>query len=202
MEKNSIFHRLLSSPYFYSFSQKVMSATSFRKKIVTNFIKKKNPYVLDIGCGPAEILDYFDNINYYGFDTNKNYIEHAKKKYRSNCNFFCKKFNAKNIKNKIKFDYVLLLGLLHHLNNKQSNILLSEIKKVLKKKGTLLALDNVYITNQNFIAKKLMDLDRGNHVRTKGEYLTILKKNFKVVNSKVYHQRLIPYTWFVTKSSI
>jgi len=47
-----------------------------------------------------------------------------------------------------------------------------------------------------------MDLDRGNKVRTKGEYLTILKKNFKVVNSKVYHQRLIPYTWFVTKSSI
>jgi SAM-dependent methyltransferase len=202
MEKNNIFYRLLSSPYFYSLSQKVMSATSFRKKIVTNFIKKKNSYVLDIGCGPAEILENFDNIFYYGFDTNKYYIEHAKQKYNFKSNFFCHKFNAKKIKNKIKFDYVLLLGLLHHLNDKESDVLLAEIKKVLKKKGMLLTLDNVYTRNQNFVAKKLIDFDRGNHVRTKKEYLSILKKNFKVVNSNIYHQKFIPYTWFVTRSLV
>ena len=97
---------------------------------------------------------------------------------------------------------MLLLGLLHHLNDKESDVLLAEIKKVLKKKGMLLTLDNVYTRNQNFVAKKLIDFDRGNHVRTKKEYLSILKKNFKVVNSNIYHQKFIPYTWFVTRSLV
>lgn len=136
--------------------------------------------------------------NYYGFDTNRNYINYAKKNYKKNCHFFCENFNAKKIK-KIKFDYVILLGLLHHLNSQEINKLLKEIKKVLKKKGNLLTIDNIYIKNQNFIAKKLIDLDRGMFVRTKKEYLEILKKHFKNISSKIYIQKFIPYTWFVTK---
>jgi SAM-dependent methyltransferase len=202
MEKNSIFYRLLGSHYFYSFSQKLMSATHFRKIIVTDFIKKKPSNILDIGCGPAEILKDIKNVYYYGFDVNKNYIEHAKKKYKYNAKFFCKNFSAKSINKKIKFDYVLLLGLLHHLNDKELILLLKEIKKVLKKNGSLLTLDNVYVNNQNFIAKKLIDLDRGENVRTKKEYLDLLKKHFKNVKSKIYHQTFIPYTWFVTKCFI
>lgn len=200
MEKNKLFYKLLNYPLVYSLSQKIMSATSFRKKIIKNIIKKKNPYILDIGCGPAEILEFLDNVNYFGFDVNKNHINFAKEKYRNKGKFKCTKFTAKKINKKIKFDYVFLLGLLHHLNDKQSYFLLSEIKKVLKKKGILITLDNVYVKNQNIIAKKLIDLDKGENVRTKSQYLQILSKNFKKIKSKVYLQKFIPYTWFVTKS--
>ena len=47
-----------------------MSGTSFRKKIVKKYITKHNVKVLDIGCGPAEILDTLPEIKYYGFDIN------------------------------------------------------------------------------------------------------------------------------------
>ena len=50
--------------------QRVMSATSFREKIVKKYITKLNVKVLDIGCGPAEILSTLPNIQYYGFDIN------------------------------------------------------------------------------------------------------------------------------------
>lgn len=202
MKKASLFNKILATPFFYSISQKLMSATAFRKKIVVNFVKKKPSNILDIGCGPAEILENLKGISYYGFDINKNYIKSAKKNYLSNCSFFCQKFSANKIKKNIRFDYVLLLGLLHHLQDEEINLLLIEIKKVLKKKGKLLTLDNVYIDNQNFIAKKLINLDRGQHVRTKNEYIKLLKKNFKNVNTKIHHQNFIPYTWFVTKCSI
>ena len=199
MKKNNLLHNLLGSYYFYNISQKIMSASSFRRKIINKIIKKKtNLNILDIGCGPAEILKSLNYSNYYGFDTNRNYINYAKKNYKKNCHFFCENFNAKKIK-KIKFDYVILLGLLHHLNSQEINKLLKEIKKVLKKKGNLLTIDNIYIKNQNFIAKKLIDLDRGMFVRTKNEYLEILKKHFKNISSKIYIQKFIPYTWFVTK---
>ena len=98
MQRNNFLYNLLSHHFIYSTLQKVMSATTFRKKILNNFIKKKNSCVLDIGCGPAEILQDFKNLNYYGFDVNSNYINHAKKKYKGN--FFCKKFEIKHIKKK------------------------------------------------------------------------------------------------------
>ena len=52
-----------------------MSGTSFRKKIITKNIKKKNLNILDIGCGPAEIINYIPRCKYYGFDIDKRSIQ-------------------------------------------------------------------------------------------------------------------------------
>ena len=178
--------------------QRVMSATSFRKKIVKKYITKPNVKVLDIGCGPAEILSTLPNIQYYGFDINPNYINSAKKKYAHKTKFFCKKFTSKDTKLLPKFDHILLLGILHHLNDREINALMLNIKKNLKRKGNVITLDNIFINNQNFIAKFLIQMDKGMNVRSKKGYLNILKNHFKKINSKVYHQKFIPYTYFVT----
>ena len=37
-----------------------MSASSFRRRVVQNYVNTKNKIkILDIGCGPAEILENF-----------------------------------------------------------------------------------------------------------------------------------------------
>jgi len=196
-QKNKGIYSLLSNTFFYSLVQKVMSGTSFRKKIVKKYITKHNVKVLDIGCGPAEILDTLPKIKYYGFDINPIYINSAKKKYENKGKFFCKKFTNKNTKYLPKFDHVLLLGILHHLSDKEINTLMPNIKKVLKRKGNIITLDNIFIHKQNFIAKFLIQMDKGENVRSKKGYLNILKNHFKKINSKIYHQKFIPYTWFV-----
>lgn len=197
-QKNNGIYSLLSNTFFYSLIQKVMSGTSFRKKIVKKYIYKNNAKVLDIGCGPAEILDCLPKIQYYGFDINPIFINSAKKKYEGKGKFYCKKFTSKDIKNLPKFDHVLLLGILHHLNDKEINELMFNIKKVLKKNGNIITLDNIFVDNQNFIAKFLIEMDKGENVRSKKGYLNILKNHFKKINSKIYHQKFIPYTWFIT----
>lgn len=197
-QKNKGIYSLLSNTFFYSLVQRVMSATDFRKKIVKKYITKHNAKVLDVGCGPAEILSTLPNIQYYGFDINPIYINSAKKKYKHKAKFFCKKFTSKDIKRLPKFDHILLLGILHHLSDRETNTLMSNIKKVLKRKGNIITLDNIFINNQNFIAKFLIQMDKGNNVRSKKGYLNILKNHFKKINSKIYHQKFIPYTWFVT----
>ena len=196
-QKNKGIYSLLSNTFFYSLGQRVMSGTSFRKKIVKKYITKHNVKVLDIGCGPAEILDTLPKIKYYGFDINPIYINSAKKKYENKGKFFCKKFTNKNTKYLPKFDHVLLLGVLHHLSDKEINTLMPNIKKVLKRKGNIITLDNIFIHKQNFIAKFLIQMDKGENVRSRKGYLNILKNHFKKINSKIYHQKFIPYTWFV-----
>ena len=59
-------------PIIYHLSQKVFLADNFRKKILQKLITKKNCDVLDIGCGPGNMVNYLSYKKYYGFDTDKN----------------------------------------------------------------------------------------------------------------------------------
>ena len=117
-QRTSALYNLINNPIIYIIFQKIMSGTSFRKKIIIKNIKNKNFNVLDIGCGPAEILQYIPNVNYYGFDIDRRSIDYAKNKYkRKNHNFFCKRFGKKELKQLPEFDFVILFRILHHLNN-------------------------------------------------------------------------------------
>ena len=196
-QKTDRIYSLLSNTFLYSFVQRIMSGTSFREKIVKKYIKKDKSTVLDIGCGPADILDSLPSVKYFGYDMNSNYINHAKKKYKDRGNFYCKKFTSADIKKLPRFDHVLLFGILHHLNDDEIKNLMKLLKKILKKNGDIITEDPILIEKQNPIAKFIIKKDRGNNVRSKKEYLKIISKYFKKINSKIYHQKFIPYTWFV-----
>ncbi len=190
---------MINNPLVYKFIQKIMSGTSFRKNIIKKNIIKKNLNILDIGCGPAEILAYIPNCKYYGYDIDKRSIDYAKKKYLSkNYSFFCKTFNEKEIKKLPKFDFIILFGILHHLNDEEISKILNLCKKVMKKNCKVLTEDPILIKNQNIIAKFLVKSDRGMNVRNKKEYLCLLNSHFKKISYKIVPQFFIPYTWFAT----
>lgn len=199
-QKNTGIHRLLSSPLFYSLFQTIMSGFNIRKKIVKEIIRKKNANILDIGCGPGEILEFLPKSKYYGYDTNKKYISYAKLKYGDKGKFFCKKFTSKEIKKLPKFDYVLFLGIMHHLSDFELNRLLNFSEKAIKKGGKLVTLDPIFVKNQNTFARFIIDSDRGKNIRTERQYKKLIRKKFNKINSKIIHQKFIPYTWFSTVS--
>lgn len=198
-QRTSTLYNFINNPTVYKIVQKIMSGTSFRKKFVKQNIKKKNLKILDIGCGPAEIIEHIPKCEYYGYDIDKRSIEYAKKKYsKKNYHFFCKKFKIKELDKLPNFDYVLLFGILHHLTNDEANKILSLCKKKMKKNAKLLTEDPIFIEKQNIIAKFFVKKDRGTNVRTKKEYLDLLEKHFKNLKSEITHQNFIPYTWFTT----
>ena len=195
-QRLNIIHNLLSSPFIYSSFQKLMKGDKIREKILKNEIKKKKPYILDIGCGLGDSLDYINNPVYYGYDISKKYIDYAKKKYKTKGNFICRNFTKKEIKKLPKFDYILLLGILHHLTNSQITNLFKLIKKVLNKKGKIITLDPIYKDKQNFFAKFLISYDRGENIKTKKKYIKLVGNYFKYKKCKIYNQSFVPYTWF------
>ena len=110
-EKNFIIYKFLNKTYFYLFIQKIMGGKTAREKIIKNNQIKKNCNILDIGCGPAYVLDFLKkkSLKYFGYDTELNHIEYAKKKFlNKNHHFFCKKFNELELNKLPKFDYVFL----------------------------------------------------------------------------------------------
>mgnify|MGYP001453371020 FL=1 len=192
-------YNFINSPLVYRIIQYIMSGTSFRNSIIKKNIKKNNLKILDIGCGPAQILEQIPRCDYYGYDIDQRSIQYAKKKYRKkNYHFYCKKFNKTEIKKLPKFDFVIFFGILHHLSNKEADKMLTLCKRIMKKNSKLLTEDPILVEKQNIIAKFLIEKDRGINVRQKKEYINLLKKHFKKIKNKVTHQFFIPYTWFTT----
>jgi SAM-dependent methyltransferase len=194
-QKNSIFYNFLFGAYIYIGLQKLMSATYVRKNFVKNHIKE-GYNIMDVRSGPSSILSDLPEINYYGYDINSSHIEYAKKKYpNKNFHFFCKKLNKNEIYKLPMFDCALLLGLVHHLNDKEFISTIRLIKNLLKKNGKILILDNVITKNQNFISRFLIKNDKGDNIRRLDQYKIILNKYFSKIKYQVNNQTFIPYTW-------
>ena len=64
-QKTNNFYSILSSPLIYSIFQKIMKGDKIRKKILISNVKKKNPKILDIGCGLGDSLEYIKDPVYF-----------------------------------------------------------------------------------------------------------------------------------------
>jgi SAM-dependent methyltransferase len=186
---------VLCHPLVYSALQYIMGAHKGRQKMVDNYIKPfPDMKVLDVGCGPADILGYLPNVDYYGFDVSEQYIESAENKFLYKGRFFCKVFDGSDLAVIPKVDVVLAIGLLHHLEDEEAAGLIELAFSVLKPGGRLLTVDPCLTPSQNPISRFLINNDRGQNVRNEKGYAKLVSENFDSFSTDVVHQRWIPYT--------
>jgi SAM-dependent methyltransferase len=186
---------ILSHPLIYSAFQSLMGAHKSRLKFVENYVK---PYpgmkVLDVGCGPADILAYLPNVEYWGYDISDAYITKAKIRFGERGQFNCKQLKVEDIAVLPKFDVVLALGLLHHLDDVVADGVMQLGYEALKTGVRLLTIDPCLDPSQNFIARLLVRNDRGQNVRDKNGYQSLSTRVFSSPRVDVCHQRWTPYT--------
>jgi SAM-dependent methyltransferase len=120
-QRDTGIYRLLSSPAVYSAIQKLIGGTDGRAVVVRDFIRPQpGERVLDIGCGPATMLNYLEGVNYTGLDFNPAYIAEAKVRYGDRGTFLVQSVDDLAIESGEGFDTVLAIALLHHLSDAQS----------------------------------------------------------------------------------
>lgn len=87
---------ILASPVIYEAFQHLMGAKALRASLVHDYIKPKaGMSLLDIGCGPATILEHLPSINYWGIDASQTYIDLARRKYGDRGRFFVGRLKTK-----------------------------------------------------------------------------------------------------------
>lgn len=187
---------ILSSPWAYSAVQYLMGAKSGWSKLVKDYIKpKSNHRVLDIGCGPADILAYMPNeIEYWGFDISEKCIIKAKARGSKNARFFCKTLEEKDLENMPKFDKVLLIGVFHHLDNETASKVVKLARETLTEGGQMISIDPCYKSKQNPIARFLISKDRGQNVRDEIGYTKLVCNVFNHYDVELVDKVWIPYT--------
>lgn len=186
---------ILSSPAIYSASQHIMGAHRLRIGFVDEFIRPiSGCAILDIGCGPADILGYLPEVDYRGFDISDAYIARANKRFGPRGKFFCQMLTHSDVEEMPQVDIVLALGLLHHLDDESAIGVLQLASQALKPGGRLLTFDPCFDDGQNLISRFLVGLDRGQNVRTGAEYEAIASAVFESPRVEVRHRAWIPYT--------
>jgi SAM-dependent methyltransferase len=155
--------------------------------------------ILDIGCGPADVLDHLPEVDYHGFDLNEAYIDYAKKKYAGRGQFYCQSVEKAVLPGAPhSYDIVMANAILHHLSDAEATDLFKLAHYALKPEGRLVTIDGCYVEGQSAIARYLLSRDRGQYVRTAAGYIALAKSTFATVDHKI-HENLVrlPYTHIV-----
>ena len=163
---------------------------------------KKGQSILDFGCGPGDILEFFPDVDYLGIDIDAEYIRKAKSKYGDRASFICSELKDIKLNKPNSFDFVIASGVLHHMNDSECSNFFEFAKVALKPNGKLLTLDGVYIKNQNAVSKYLLDKDRGQYVRDEETYKKLIQNHFghviTTIEENYFH---IPYTLLIMEAS-
>ncbi len=194
---------ILSSPLCYSLFQRLVGAERFRRLFVERELpKEKGLRLLDIGCGPADLLAHLpDDWAYFGFDASRAYIEQARRRFGSRGHFQARLIDEAIIGELEGFDVVLAVGLLHHLDDAQAVHLFHLAWKALKPGGVCITVDPVWHEQQHPLARWIIARDRGQNVRDASSYRRLAEQVFDEVTTVLRQDMmLIPYSHLIMRA--
>jgi len=186
---------VLSNPRLYLINQLLLGGMRARKAVIEDYVKPRPCMrVLDIGCGPAYTAAYFPKPAYYGFDISRRYIEFANRRYGSLGRFSAQLFDEAALEWLPPIDVVLMLGLLHHLDDESAHRLLSLARRAMSPDGRLFTVDGFYAPGQGSVTRYVLDRDRGKFVRNQEGYVRLVRQVFGdvsvFVRKDIFH---VPY---------
>ena len=178
-----------------------VGASKGRRAYVSQYIRPRaGDRILDIGCGPGDILEALPHVTYHGFDSNAAYVAAATQRFGSRATFAVRRVSPELVGQYVDFDIVLATGVIHHLDDEQAHALFAIAKAALRPGGVLVTLDGCYAQGQSRLAKAFLDFDRGQFVRTEDEYLRLATATFTdVAHHKCSDLLRIPYTHLIMR---
>ena len=186
---------VLSRPGVYDWWSRLVGSHQSRTTLVREHVRPwPNARVLDLGCGTGELLEYLGDVRYCGVDISAQYISHARVHYGDRAEFRVGDASAADLAGR-EFDIVVSLGVLHHLDDPSATRLLRLGAESLTPEGRLVTLDGAFLPTQSMAARFVLERDRGNHVRTPDEYVSLAAPWFADVKPFIREDLVrIPYT--------
>lgn len=153
--------------------------TLLRKILELNFITQRRiirrllgppagKEVLDVGCGTGEFSPLFDAQRYHGIDISAAYIRHARRVHAGSFGVM----DATHLAfSDAQFDFVLVMAILHHLSDQDVHAVLREVRRVAKRGGTILILEDAQVQEkETWLTKLAKRYDKGSFIRTPQQY--------------------------------
>jgi SAM-dependent methyltransferase len=185
---------LLARPRLYELWSQIVGGEHGRSTLVREHVcPDPGARVLDLGCGPGELVRYLGDVEYVGVDVNPDYIARAKRIHSGRAEF--RIGDATDLDTDFReFDVVVAFGVLHHLDDAGADKLFQGAAEALKERGRLVTVDPTLTPTQSRAARLVIVADRGRYVRTPDEYVRLAAPRFEVETVVRSDLLRIPYT--------
>ncbi len=176
-----MYKKVLEHPFIFN----LWSATYITPvaRMITEVIHQGNhASILDLGCGAGRLQRHLSFSDYVGIDQNSGYIDYAKK--HSQGRFIVGDATALDrYLDDQKFDYIFLIGFLHHIEYSQAVRLMKQLPLYVKPSGKVIIIDHVYTPKLSLVNKILLKCDRGIFIIKQGDYQQLFQ-DFTVLSNK------------------
>jgi SAM-dependent methyltransferase len=189
---------VLALPAVYRLFGRVVGGGA-RATFVRDHLKPRpGDRVLDLGCGPGDLLAHLPACDYVGVDLDPGYVAAAKARYGERGSFRCEPAETVAELEPGSFDLVVASGLLHHLTDAQAVATLDVARRALRPGGRFVSLDGCFVPGQARFARWMLRRDRGKFVRDLPAYRALAEAVFPVVAPAVRHDLIrVPYTHLI-----
>ncbi len=182
---------LLSGPHAFNRIRSLIAGDQHNTKsfVRETLLQYHVSSVLDVGCGTGDFVQCVTpTMKYTGADLNKKYIDYARSTYGTrNKTWNVQDVTEKSFYQKSQYDAVLLISMLHHLSDKELDVILPVIKKMTNK---IVVVADIIPNPPGFLRKLMVRLDQGRYIRPPEEKRKILNKYFKIVRTVMIPSRL------------
>jgi SAM-dependent methyltransferase len=188
---------VLSFPSVFRAYQRAVGARALKHSIIAVHLRPcPGDRLLDIGCGPADIVeDLPAGVEYVGIDVSERYVEHARARFGERGSFLVADVLDVDAGELGRFDLVHAHGLLHHLDDAVASGVCALAAEVLLPSGKFVTADPCFHPDQSRLARFTVSNDRGQAVRTPDRYRALAEQSFARIEVLVDQSPLrIPHT--------
>jgi SAM-dependent methyltransferase len=172
-----MYQQLLEGPLVYNAWSRIhfMPRCEAIRQIVR---QKPRPRVLDLGCGTGLFKKHVPDCEYTGIDNNPAYIDYARKRLQG-LFILGDIFDLQgHVAGRI-FDFAVINGVLHHLEDALLVRLLATLPRLLAPAGKIVIVDHLWSPDLNPVNTFLVEHDRGAFSRSESAYRELFR-NFTI----------------------